>query len=208
MRKNAFSSTIETLSISKECTAILLFIFIFGISTGVFFEVMMNTDIKSDMQTYLQALLRSPIDTANGSGNSFAALLGSIVANSFAIAFITLSGFTRFSYPASCTVLLVKGLSLGYCCALILETLGLKGIFVIILSLFPQNTLLIPTIFISANVAIAKASSQKYKKNKGIARSFNSSDVPYLYANGFLCVIVVVSCILQSIFLPIAAKLL
>lgn len=207
MRKTILSNTIETLSYSKECTAMLFFVFIFGISTGVFFEVMMNTDIKSDMQYYLQSLLRSPIDTTTG-GSSFIALMGSIITNILAIALIALSGYTRFSYPASSLILLIKGLSLGYCCALILETLALKGVFIIVLSLFPQNTLLIPTIFISANIAINKASSHKYKKNKGTVRSFHASDTPYLYANAFLCIIVIVSCILQSIFLPIAAKLI
>ncbi|MHC1723134.1 MAG: stage II sporulation protein M [Aminipila sp.] len=208
MRKTILSNTIETLSYSKECTAMLFFVFIFGISTGVFFEIMMNTDIKSDMQYYLQSLLRSPIDTTAGTGSSFVTLMGSIITNILAISLIALSGYTRFSYPASSLILLLKGLSLGYCCALILETLALKGVFIIVLALFPQNTLLIPTIFISANIAIHKASSHRYKKNKGTVRSFHASDTPYLYANAFLCVIVIVSCILQSIFLPIAAKLI
>lgn len=208
MRKTMLSNTIETFSFSKECTSLLFFVFVFGISTGVFFELLMNTEIKSDMQYYLQTLLRSPIDTSAGSGSSFVALISSILTNVLAIALIMLSGFTRFSYPASFVVVLLKGLSLGYCCALILETLALKGVFIIVLSLFPQNTLLIPTIFISANIAINQASSRKYKKNKGIVRSFNASDVPYLYANAFLCIIVIVSCVLQSIFLPIAAKII
>ncbi|QHI71534.1 stage II sporulation protein M [Aminipila terrae] len=208
MRKTFFTNTIEGLSFSKECTTLLFFVFIFGISTGVFFEVMMNTDIKSDMQYYLQNLLRSPIDANAVSGNSFATLICSIIINMLAIIFIALSGFTRFSYPASSIILFVKGLSLGYCCSLILETLALKGIFVIVLSLFPQNTLLIPTIFISANIAITKSSTLRYKKNKGIVRRFNTSDAPYLYANIFLCVLVIASCIIQSIFLPAAAKLI
>lgn len=208
MRKTMLSNTIETLSFSKECTTLLFFVFVFGISTGAFFELMMNTEIKTDMQYYLQALLRSPIDTSAGSGSSFVALISSIIINLLAIAFIMISGFTRFSYPASFVVVLLKGVSLGYCCALILETLAVKGVFIIVLSLFPQNTLLIPTIFISANIAINKASSRRYKKNKGIVRSFNASDTPYLYASAFLCIIVIVSCILQSIFLPIAAKLI
>ncbi|QAT42390.1 stage II sporulation protein M [Aminipila luticellarii] len=206
MRKTPFSNTIETLSFSKECTTLLFFVFIFGISTGVFFEVMMNTDMKSDMQFYLQNLLRSPLDAGGASGDSFASLIDSVITNMLAIVFIGLSGYTRFSYPAASVILFVKGISLGYCCALILETLSLKGVFIILLSLFPQNTLLIPTFFVSANIAITKASSMKYKKNKGIVRRFNASDAPYLYAHLFLCILVLASCIIQSIFLPAAAK--
>lgn len=208
MRKTFFSNTIETFSFSKKCTTLLFFVFIFGISTGVFFEILMNTDIKSDMQYYLRALLHSPLDANIDSINGFIALIGSIITNILVIAFIILSGYTRFSYPASSIILFLKGLSLGYCCALILETLAFKGILIIILSLFPQNTLLVPTIFISANIAISKSSSNKYKKNKGITRKFNSSDLSYLYSAGFLCIIVIISCIIQSIFLPITAKLI
>lgn len=205
MRKTTVTNKIENISLSKECVTILLFIFVFGISTGVFFEVMMSSDMKSTMQTYLQNLLQAP--TAQNS-NAFLSLVGSSVSNVFVIAFITLCGYTRFPYPASALILFIKGISLGYSCALILETLALKGVFVIFLSLFPENTLLIPAIILSANLAVSKSAGIGRKKNKSIGRGLISADAPYLYANIFLCLMAVAGCILQSIFLPMAARII
>lgn len=208
MKKTILSNTIESLSISKEYTTFLFFIFIFGLSTGVFFEIMMSTDIKSDMQYYLENLLRYPIDGDFSKINSFVALLSSIITNIVALSLIALSGYTRFSFPAASIVLFLKGISLGYCCALILETLTLKGVLIIILSLLPQNTLLLPAFFVSANVSISKSALKKHKKNKGTVRSLSPYDIPYLYIHAFLFIVVILSCFIQSIFLPVAARLI
>lgn len=207
MKKNIFANTIQSLSLSREYTTFLFFALIFGISTGVFFEVLMSTDMKADMQYYLQNLLLTPLEGEAPAASSFAALVGSVILNLLALALIALSGYTRFTYPVSCAMVIIKGLSLGYCCALILETLDLKGALVIALSLFPQNTLLLPAFFLSANLAVAKAASSRHKKNKGMVRSFNASDAPYLYAHVFLGLLVVASCLLQSLFLPLASRL-
>ncbi len=209
MRKTKFTNTIDSISISGQCTAILLFIFLFGISTGVFFEVMMGTEMKSSMQSYLQNILQAPMSSDSTAIHSFISLLGSIISNSLAILLIAFAGFTRFAYPVSSVVILVKGMSLGYCCALMLETLAFKGVFVIALALFPQNTLLIPAIILTANAAISKSQSTHYKRNKGMIRSgFNSADVPYLYMSIFFCFLAVLGCIIQSFLLPIAARML
>lgn len=208
MKKTNFYNTIEMISLSKKYTTLLFFIFVFGISTGVFFEIMMNDTIKTDMQYYLQMLLRSPIDGDFTKTNSIVALLNSIIINILAITLIALSGYTRFSSCISSIILFLKGLSLGYCCSLILETLALKGIFIIILSLLPQNTLLIPSFFISCNLALTNSSTLKYKKNKGMNKSLSSASSSYLYIHAFLFIITIISCIFQSIFLPIAARLI
>lgn len=201
MNRNLLHNTLNTFSWSRECTFLLGFILCFGLSTGVFFETMMSSEIKEGMQSYLvevfNAIKSDPFDLYS--------IVYCLFINLFSLLIIGVSGCSRFSCPAAVIIFFLKGLSLGYCCALILETLSLSGILVILIALIPQNTVLLPSLLLGAGTAIAES---PYKKNKGRCRKRNPFSAPYLFAFLLLCIAVIISCFIQTALFPLAAALL
>lgn len=201
INKKFISQGLSRLSLSRECTIIMCFILCFGISTGIFFETLMSTEIKSNMQGYLKVIF----EMIEGQPLDISAITSTLFLNIAAILLICVSGCTKFCSLTSMAIFFIKGLSLGYCCALILETYSVQGLVLVLLTILPQNTILLPALLIGSNMAYTTASS-KTRKGRG--------SNPLVFEPAYLCiflvlvVIIVVSCFIQLALFPIITKII
>lgn len=194
------------LTFSRQGFLLLFFFLLFGISTGVSFELLMSPETKLNMQNYMELNLFSSMDGGNTIA-SFAALMHSVIINLSIIFILFISAFTPLVLPATLAILFLKGIPLGYTSILILDAMGLSGVKVILLSMLPQNALFLPALFIAAICAINKASLNKNTKRRNLRRSFAEVHLPYLHVYIVLWLVVFASCIVQFVISPIVSAL-
>jgi stage II sporulation protein M len=207
MKKYNLKEISSLLVFSKNGFLLLFFFLLFGISTGIYFELLMSPEAKINMQNYMElSLFTTPLDV-NGSAVSFAALIQSIVINLLLIFVLFFSAYTPIAYPVVISIIFLKGIPLGYTSILILDALAFKGIPVILISMLPQNLLLLPALFVASICAINKVAQQKSAKKRGIRKSFNEANLSYLHLNIILCLAVILGCVLQFILLPLVSTL-
>lgn len=202
-----FSLVLTRLSLSRECTIIMCFILCFGVSTGIFFETLMSNDMKSNMQGYLKVLF----EAIEGQPLDITAITSALFLNIAAVLLICISGCTKFCSFTSIGIFFIKGLSLGYCCALILETYSTQGLLLVTLTILPQNTILLPALLIGSNVAYMSYSNKnKFSSSTKKGRALTSIlfEPAYLCIFLFLVAIIAISCFIQLSLLPLVTKLL
>ena len=115
MKKINLSEFKSCLQLSPSCLKLLSFIFIFGFSTGMFFEILMPAEPKENMIKLIVSYLQSEENL------SLLSNLDPLIINILALLGIGFSGYTPFSCPFSMTIIFLKSLSVGYSCALFLE---------------------------------------------------------------------------------------
>lgn len=183
----------------KNSTYIMCFILCFGISTGIFFETLMSDDIKLSMQQYLSLILQS----LEMQAFSITTIAGGLFMNVAAILLICISSCSIACAPTSALIFFVKGMSLGYCCALILETLGASGVIAILVTILPQNLLLLPALLFGSNLALSTYSS---KRKKAPGSKLSILEPEYLCVFLILTIIIAVSCFVQLALMPLASR--
>ena len=173
------------------------FLFLIGISAGVFLELSMDSADKMHAAQFLNQYLY--VNDASGIdyGNPFFSSTG---ANLFLLILMMLSGF-----PAAYLIIIYKGMALGFSAGLILENFAISGIATILVSMVPQNLLLIPAFILAASAAQNYGLSglshrdKRYKKNGrpdavGLDR--------YLAVYLILAVLVLAACLLEAFIFP------
>ena len=135
VRKNKFEYIIVTV------------LMIIGIICGVFFINSSNneriTAISSSV-TNIQELIKNEVYVNKG-----ALLVSSLKQNILLVLIIWFIGCTIIGMPILCAIILYKGFCIGYTISAIIATLEYrKAIIFIVLSLLPQNIIIIPSILL------------------------------------------------------------
>ncbi len=178
------------------------FLFLIGISAGVFLELSMDSADKMHAAQFLNQYLY--VNDASGIdyGNPFFSSTG---ANLFLLILMMLSGLSTIGFPAAYLIIIYKGMALGFSAGLILENFAISGIATILVSMVPQNLLLIPAFILAASAAQNYGLSglshrdKRYKKNGrpdavGLDR--------YLAVYLILAVLVLAACLLEAFIFP------
>ena len=178
------------------------FLFLIGVSAGVFLELSMDSADKMNAAQFLnQYLYTNSADPADY-GNPFFSSAG---LNLFLLVLMMLSGLSAIGFPAAHLVLIYKGMALGFSAGLTLETFSFSGIPTLLISMMPQNLILIPT-FIAASAAAQdygiKALSQKSRHYKKSGRSGLPDTDRYIAVYIVLAVLVVAACIIEAVIFP------
>ena len=114
------------------CTGIVL-----GIYTVKFMDDLSKSDLNNYLQNFTQRLV---VDNINYN-NVFVQAIKNNIPILLAIWFL---GLTIIGIPIILILLGIKGFSIGFCASFLIKSLGLKGIWVILLGLLPQNVIYIP----------------------------------------------------------------
>lgn len=180
--------------------AILLSVFLFltGISTGIFLELTMAADEKSNLASYLQQFLST--DSTVDYPNPFTA---SLTNNLFLLFVIFLAGLSVLGVPVALAALLYKGVALGFSCGLIMESLSTRGITVILTALVPQNLLLIPVFLLATAAAFNYARIALASRKVPIKKSLRETSSYYILLILFMAFIVVIACAIETVLYPI-----
>ncbi len=202
MKKRKLMQIGEAALGSKTNLFISSFLFLIGISAGVFLELSMDQEGKLDAAQFLNQYLFTDGVSAANYGNPF---LSSASLNIFLLVLMMLSGLSAIGFPAAHIVLIYKGMALGFSAGLVLETFSVGGVPLLLSSMLPQNLLLIPTFIIAAaaaqsyGVSVLSAKSKRYKKS--IRSNAFGTDL-YIAVYIVLALLVIAACLIEAFIFP------
>lgn len=204
MKRNMNRASALIMSSRASFTAVLFF-FILGISAGVFTELMMSSEDKEGMISYLDKYFQ----LTDPSELTFSEIFMQSAGNNLWLLFIMiLAGFTAIGFPAALAALIYKGMALGFSAALLVDSMSFKGVAIVFTSMVPQNLIIIPAVLIAGvaalNVAFHTISNRKF----GIKKSLAESSGSYLFINAALAAVILVGCFIESFLSPLLTRLI
>lgn len=210
---------------------ILLFLCGVGICAGSFFEVGLSSEIRETLSAALNSIFRSMSlsetdestggETAETFLSSFLPLVRSLV---LPVILSFFSACLLFLLPLLPIYILLKGISVGFSAAVMLESFGLKGIWYILCTLMPQNLIQIPVCCLLCTLSLQLGrlftaaflptllphfirdsfpQLQSISQNRNLMKILRSSTHAYLafYLLGGL--FLAISCAIQAFLLPL-----
>lgn len=203
MRKNKWHEAFQLAAGSRAALLLSTILFLSGSSAGVFLELAMDSNEKQLMAQFLRAFLAAG---GNSAPNPFELLASGIELNLFLLAMMMLAGLSAIGFPAAHLIVLYKGMAIGFSASLILETSASRGIPSLLLSMLPQNLLLIPAFLLAAaasqNYALAHLTARRggYQKN---GRTGSSGFDRYLVIYIVLAAAAIFSCFVSAGLFPL-----
>jgi len=179
-----------------------LFFLISGISIGVFTELFLPEEDKLRVASHLMEHLLvdgSQTDHSAVFWESFETHLG------FLVAFF-LSGLTAFGIPAAYVTLLLKGTALGFSCALLMESLALRGALTVVLSVLPPHLFILPALAMASTSAINRARTCRTGRRR--KRSLSVEPGPYCLSFVPPLILLLTASILEAFISPAFLQLI
>ncbi|MDD2217794.1 MAG: stage II sporulation protein M [Eubacteriales bacterium] len=175
------------------------FIFLVGISSGVFLEIFMNPQDKLQMANFLSNYL---FQTGEFSISYPAPFLSSAAGNLLLLLLIFMFGLSAIGFPAAYAVLLYKGAALGFTASIIIDSFALKGAASLCLTILPQNIIIIPVFILAAASAqqygidsILALRNKRGKINSGLRRTGRR----YLITNLIFAAVIFFGCAIEAL---------
>lgn len=204
MRKGNTAS-ISTLLFQSRGTALAtLFFFAAGLSSGVFIELFMSPEAKLQLADYLTKNLLTP----DFSGASLPTVFLQSAANNLGLLLLILvSGISVIGFPAAFLAVAYKGMALGFSSAILIESMSGKGVAVVLLSMAPQNLILIPAVLAAAIASANMASRVFSDRHRGVKKSLELSAGPYFSLYAVLAAAVLAGCLIEAFISPALLQL-
>ena len=205
MKRTTVHQASGLITASGASISISLFFFLFGISAGVFTELMMSTAEKESMVTYLNHYFQlTTLDDL-----SFSDIFMNSAGNNLGLLVIMLlSGLTAIGFPVALAALSYKGMALGFSAALLIDSMSFKGVALIFTSMIPQNLILIPSLIFAGIAALNIAFHTISNRRFGIKKSLAENSGSYLFLNMILLASILVGCFIESFISPLLTQLI
>lgn len=205
MRRTKYNSVFTLAAQNIPVLLTVIFCFLLGISAGIFTEMLLSSENRENIETFLSIHLF--LTELPGSELPYV-FLRSAAANIILLLIITVGGLSVIGFPAALLVLIYKGAALGFSSALLIETYDLRGIFLVLASLVPQNLILIPAFLASAMASVCFAVSMISKGSKNIKNNLRVSAGKMIAFNLLMSVFVIGGCFIESFISPFLQRLL
>ncbi len=185
----------------SRAISISSFVFLSGLFMGIFMAVTMETGEKQAIAEHLLSFLAG--DGADISFTDYAKT--AFKKNAVLWLVIFTGGFTVLGAPISMLPLLYKGAALGLSCTVIIDSMSADGLKLILLSVIPQNMLLVPLFILAASFALSYAYSFLSSKKTGIEKSnLPQKAGPYIILNIVLLILIMACACLEAVFVPVS----
>ena len=122
-----------------------------------------------------------------------------------AIALILL-GLSVVGLPFILTVIFFRGFMLGFTVGFLIEQLGSKGIVLSILSILPQNLIILPCIVSIGVTSLTFAMAVIKNRIKNYHESYSQMVIGYLLLNLFFSFLLIISGLIEGYISPIFIK--
>ena len=123
--------------------ALILILFLMGIIFGVLAVKVLEQDQQRDLVNYIDQGLHGQIYQQN----SFY-VRQTITANVQTVFFLFFMGISVIGVPLALLLIFTRGFILGFSTSFLLETMGFKGVLLVITGILPHNLLIIPALFL------------------------------------------------------------
>lgn len=185
----------------SRAISISSFVFLSGLFMGIFMAVTMEPAEKEAMAEHLLSFLAG--DAADVSFLDYAQT--AFRKNAVLWLVIFTGGFTVLGAPLSMLPLLYKGAALGLSCTMIIDSMSTDGLKLIMLSVLPQNMLLVPLFILAASFALSYAYNFLASKKGGIEKAnLPRKAGPYIIVNIVLLIMLMVCAAIEAVFVPVS----
>ena len=185
----------------NKAISISSFVFLSGLFMGIFMAVTMEPAEKEAMAEHLLSFLAG--DAADVSFLDYAQT--AFRKNAVLWLVIFTGGFTVLGAPLSMLPLLYKGAALGLSCTMIIDSMSTDGLKLIMLSVLPQNMLLVPLFILAASFALSYAYNFLASKKGGIEKAnLPRKAGPYIIVNIVLLIMLMVCAAIEAVFVPVS----
>lgn len=186
---------------NKKVFILLLFLAATGMTTGCFFQLLLSDSVKEELVNILGSVL---VRTGTGTGTASVFSESLMPELAVTIAFLMpafLLPLLPWLVPIPLSYLFFKGFAAGFSSAMILESMGLKGLFYIAVTLIPAELLEILLFALLTCFSIHTCQNLRHRK-KSIRKApqiFTAGPYLYTYAAGLGLLILIL--LLQSALL-------
>ena len=181
----------------SKAVSISSFVFLSGLFMGIFMAITMDVSEKEAIAAHLVAFL-----SGDGSELSFwECAQAAFRKNALLWLIIFTGGFTVLGAPLSMLPLLYKGAALGLSCTMLIDSMASDGLKLIVISVLPQNMLLVPLFILAAAFALSYAYGVLASKKSGIEKaSLPQKAGPYIIVNVVLLVLFMLCAAIEAVF--------
>lgn len=182
---------------------VLFLIFVLGVIAGS-----ISVNLISDIQTKnILTFINGFLSNINNISADSSAVFSISLSNNLKTALILIiSGLTVIGMPVIFVMLFFRGLSLGFTVGFIIKEMGIKGIIFSLLSILPQNIIIIPAIILIGVTGVVFSTS--ILKNKKYARTLDYPCLLFNYGvlNLFFCISLLIASLIESYISPAFIK--
>lgn len=153
MKKRLYQN--DAASYVREHSSIFLFIvilFLMGVIFGAIVVNSMSITQKEDLFYYLSQFFGQILNGKVAENNDLFAQ--SFLHNSKFIGLIWILGISIIGLPVILILLFIKGLVVGFTVGFLVSQLGLKGFLLALVSILPQNLIIIPVFILMAAISV------------------------------------------------------
>lgn len=133
----------------KKIGLVLIFIFLTGLFSGIFFSTNISNESNQTLSSFLMSGM-SPTDSG-----FFEIFAGSFLSNALLFLIMMPAAFTAILRPVPFLILWYKSFAIGFCSGLVYINYEENAFAISLIKLFPQNLFFIPA-FILFTAAIIK----------------------------------------------------
>ena len=181
------------------------FIFIIGVVTGSISVNLMPENQMKDILSFINSFLANVNNVSVESSEIFVVSLSNNLKTSLLLGVL---GFTVIGFPLILALIFLRGYILGFTVGFFIGGLGARGLLLSILSILPQNMIIIPSI-ISIAVAGTIFSATVLKNRKVLyAEGYSHLIISYVLYNLMFSVLLVFSSLIEGYISPTFIKLL
>jgi stage II sporulation protein M len=183
---------------------LVLVFFIAGIAAGAFTVDALSSVQKDELINYFQSFF-SVLNTETV--QSAAVFKQSLLNNIQFIVLIWVLGITIIGIPLILLIVGIKGFIVGFSVSFLVEGMGFRGLILALVSILPQNLLIVPSIIAAGVLGISFSVTMLGRRKSRSKKSFSSELISY--SANFLPVlaIVVVGSLIEGYITPVFMKL-
>lgn len=199
---------IVALHISKHITLYFMIILCFsiGIASGVFSVKALSQMQKEQLIDYLVSSFKATL--VSGQINSSQIFVHSLLVNLKTLIIIWLLAVSVFGFPVIFLTAGARGFSLGFTIGFLIENIGYKGILFCIVSILPQNLVIIPVLLALCVVSISYSVDiiRNRKANKYVKKEKYKLFLKYNMVLILLFIIMMFGSLIEGYISPIFLK--
>lgn len=177
-----------------------------GMLIGIYVVKYMDNLKKTDLAGYLKSFTQ----TLNVNSIDYQAIFMEAVKNNIPlIILIAILGVTFIGVPIILFIDVIKGFTIGFTISFMINSMGYKGIGVVLAGIVPQNIIYIPCFVLSSVIALSiSLDILKRKINKRINLNKNYSVGSYILSNVFIILLMFIGFTIEAFLTPNLIKLI
>lgn len=182
---------------------VLFVVFVLGVMSG---SILVN--LMSDVQTNnTLTFINGFLSNVNSTNVDASAVFSVSLSNNLKTALILIiSGLTIIGMPVIFVMVFFRGLSLGFTVGFFIRELGIKGVIFSLLSVLPQNIIIIPAIVSIGVTGVMFSTSILKNKNHTGVKNYPYMLLNYGILNLIFCTSLVIASLIEGYISPAFIK--